>query len=193
MGKHKEQRVGVFVDVQNMYYSAKYLYGQRAHFGNILERAVSGRKLIRAIAYVIRSNNPEEQGFFDALKTQGFEVKMKGLQVYEDGSRKGDWDVGIAMDAVKLSSRLDVVVLVSGDGDYLPLVHYLQHVGVLVEVLAFRSSSSGKLIEEADDFTDLSAEGETFLLRSLKRSLAPFRRGRRERGGSSGETQSNEQ
>lgn len=169
--KHPEQRAGVFVDIQNMYYSAKNLYQMRVNFGNILERAVSGRKLIRAIAYVIKSNNPDEQGFFDALSGQGFSVKMKDLQVYYDGTKKGDWDVGLAMDAVRLSSKLDVAVLVSGDGDYVPLVEYLQHQGVLVEVMAFRESASSKLIEIADEFINLSQEQEWFLMKVIKQPV----------------------
>src|SRR3989344_1931200 len=169
--KHPEQRVGVFVDIQNMYYSAKNLYQMRVNFGNILERAVSGRKLIRALAYVIKSNNPDEQGFFNALTGQGFSVKMKDLQVYYDGTKKGDWDVGLAMDAVKLSEKIDVAVIVSGDGDYVPLVEYLQYTGVLVEVMAFRESASTKLVEAVDDFTDLSQEQEWYLMKSLKRPI----------------------
>ncbi len=171
MIKHPEQRVGVFVDIQNMYYSAKNLYQMRVNFANILERAVSGRKLIRALAYVIKSNNTEEQGFFDALAGQGFAVKMKDLQVFYDGTKKGDWDVGLAMDAVKLSPKLDVVVIVSGDGDYVPLVEYLQHTGVLVEVMAFRESASTKLVEAADEFTDLSMEQEWYLMKTIKRPI----------------------
>ena len=171
VAKHAEQRVGVFVDIQNMYYSAKNLYQMRVNFGNILERAVSGRKLIRALAYVIKSNNPDEQGFFDALAGQGFSVKMKDLQVYYDGTKKGDWDVGLAMDAVRLATKLDAVVLVSGDGDYVPLVEYLQHQGVFVEAMAFRESASGKLIEVVDEFTDLSQEQEWFLMKAIKQPV----------------------
>ncbi|HKZ41308.1 MAG TPA: NYN domain-containing protein, partial [Candidatus Hodarchaeales archaeon] len=132
--KHTEQRVGVFVDVQNMYYSAKNLYGSKVNFANILESGVASRKLIRAIAYVIRANNPEEQKFFEALSLQGFEVKMKNLQIFGSGMKKGDWDVGIAMDTIRMSNKLDVIILVSGDGDYEPLIEYLQNHGHYVEV-----------------------------------------------------------
>ncbi|HCM68388.1 MAG TPA: hypothetical protein DIS62_05345, partial [Candidatus Kerfeldbacteria bacterium] len=135
--KHTEQRVGVFVDVQNMYYSAKNLYGSKVNFANILESGVASRKLIRAIAYVIRANNPEEQKFFEALSLQGFEVKMKNLQIFGSGMKKGDWDVGIAMDTIRMSNKLDVIILVSGDGDYEPLIEYLQNHGHYVEVMAF--------------------------------------------------------
>lgn len=164
MIKHKEQRVGVFVDVQNLYYSAKNLYKAKVHFGKILEQAVGGRKLIRAIAYVIKAQNPEEQKFFEALDKQGFEVKMKDLQVFYGGMKKGDWDIGIVMDIIRLSNKLDVVVLVTGDGDFVPLIEYLKNHGQYVEVMAFGESASTKLKEESDEFIDLSGDKRRYLL-----------------------------
>jgi len=163
MVQHKEQRVGVLVDVSNMYHSAKNLYHKKVDFGNILTKAVAGRKLIRATAYVIKSDNPDEMSFFEALSQQGFEVRMKELQIFTDGMKKADWDVGIAVDAVKLGNKLDVIVLISGDGDYIPLVNYLQNTqGCLVEVMGFKQTTSSKLIEESDDFVNLS-ENKKFL------------------------------
>ena len=158
MIKHKEQRVGVLVDVSNMYHSAKNLYKKRVDFKEILKDAVAGRKLIRAIAYAIKTETEEEMPFFEALNQQGFEVKMKDLQIFSSGAKKADWDVGITVDAIKLSNSLDVIVLVTGDGDYLPLVGYLQStMGCLVEVMAFHQTASSMLIEECDDFIDLSS------------------------------------
>lgn len=165
MIKHREQRVGILVDVSNMYHSAKNLYNKKVNFKEILTKAVAGRKLIRATAYVITAENEEETPFFEALSQQGFEVRMKELQVFSGGAKKGDWDVGIAVDAIKLANKLDVIVLVTGDGDYLPLVNYLQNTtGCLVEIMAFRKTCSSRLIEEADDFTDLSSDNK-FLIR----------------------------
>lgn len=165
MIKHKEQRVGVLVDVSNMYHSAKNLYKKRVNFKEVLRDAVAGRKLIRATAYVVKSEGEEGMAFFEALSQQGFEVRMKDLQVFAGGMKKGDWDVGITIDAVKLASKVDVVVLVSGDGDYIPLVTYLQNTtGCLVEVVAFRQTTSSKLIEESDDFLNLS-DNRKYLLR----------------------------
>lgn len=164
MIKHKEQRVGVLVDVSNIYHSAKNLFHKKANFKNILTEAVAGRKLIRATAYVIKTETEEGTPFFEALSQQGFEVKMKDLQVFAGGAKKGDWDVGIAIDAIRLAEKLDVIVLVSGDGDYIPLVNYLQNTkGCLVEVAAFRQTTSSKLIEEADDFLNLS-DNRKFLI-----------------------------
>jgi len=161
--KHREQRVGVLVDVSNMYHSAKNLYKKRVNYKEILKEAVAGRKLIRATAYVVRTESEEEMPFFEALSQQGFEVKMKDLQIFAGGIKKADWDVGIAVDAIKLSQKLDVIVLVTGDGDYLPLINYLQSTtGCIVEIMAFRQTASSKLIEEADDYINLS-ENKKFL------------------------------
>jgi uncharacterized LabA/DUF88 family protein len=165
MIKHKEQRVGILVDVSNMYHSAKNLYKRRVNFKEVLRDSVAGRKLIRATAYVVKAETDEGVSFFEALSQLGFEVKIKDLQIFAGGAKKGDWDVGIAMDAIKLAPKLDVIVLVSGDGDYLPLAEYIQNTfGCLVEVVAFRQTTSSKLIEQSDDFLNLS-DNKKYLLR----------------------------
>jgi uncharacterized LabA/DUF88 family protein len=174
--KISEQRIGVLVDVANMYYSAKNIHGARVNFGKILEDAVGERQLVRALAYVIKADSPDEQKFFDALDKQGFELKMKDLQVFAGGAKKGDWDVGITVDAIKLAERLDTIVLVAGDGDYIPLVRYLQEAkGCRVEVMAFQESTSLKLREASDKFTDLSGDKKKYLLpmRAQMRVLIP--------------------
>ena len=154
--KHPAQRVGVFIDTQNLYHSAKHLYKARVNFGKILEEAVSGRSLVRAIAYVISTEGGEEKNFFEALTKIGIETKVKGLQVFADGAKKADWDVGLAIDAVKLAPKLDTIVLASGDGDFVPLIQYLDmHEGCQVEVISFGKSSSSKLREAAHAFTDM--------------------------------------
>jgi len=165
MIKHKEQRVGVFVDMGNMYHSAKNLYGANVNFKEVLKAAVADRKLVRAIAYVVQAKSAEEEGFFEALSNLGFEVRMKELQVFFGGAKKGDWDIGMAMDAIKLADRLDSIILVTGDGDFAPLVEYLQvNKGCLVEIVAFRETCSSHLIERADDFIDMSQEKGKFLI-----------------------------
>ncbi len=132
--KHKEQRVGVFIDAQNMYHTAKNLFGHKVNFGKIVEDAVAGRKLVRAIAYLIASESGEEQGFFEALHKVGIETKVKDLQIFSSGAKKADWDVAIAVDAITMAPKLDTVILLSGDGDFIPMVEYLQiHSGIQVE------------------------------------------------------------
>lgn len=163
--KHPDQRVGIFVDVANLYHSAKNLYGARVNFGKLLEEAVSKRKLVRAMAYAIRSqSSKDEDKFFEILEKQGFELRMKDLQVFAGGAKKGDWDIGMAVDIIRMSSKLDVVVIVTGDGDFIPLVEYVKHQGPYVELMAFAESTSTKLIEAADEFVDLSSNKKQFLL-----------------------------
>ncbi|MEY2672090.1 MAG: hypothetical protein RL687_507 [Candidatus Parcubacteria bacterium] len=164
--KHKEQRVGVFIDTANLYHSAKNLYKRKVNFGAVLKDSVAGRKLVRATAYVITSEGGDEKSFFEALTKLGIETKTKDLQVFSGGAKKGDWDVGIAVDAMKMAPRLDAVVLVAGDGDFIPLVEYLQNTyGTQVEVVSFGKSASMKLKEAADDFLDLSASPQKYLMR----------------------------
>src|SRR3989338_959826 len=162
---YENQRVGVFVDVQNMYYSAKNLYNAKVNFAQILKAAVGDRSLIRAIAYVIKADVKEEQNFFDALAKIGFEVKAKDLQIFAGGAKKGDWDIGLAMDTIELAYRLDTIVIVSGDGDYVPLVEHLRHaLGCRIEVIAFGKSSAASLRDACDSFIDLEADRKRYLI-----------------------------
>jgi len=172
MIKHKDQRVGVFIDVQNMYYSAKNLFNSKVDFGNILETAVAGRKLIRAIAYVVRATG-EEQPFFEALYQRGLETKERELQVFDSGAKKADWDVGMAVDAIRIGEILDVVVLVSGDGDFVELVEYLKHHGRQVEAIAFGGTTSSKLRAAVDDFIDLSEDKDKYLVKMRPKNRPP--------------------
>jgi uncharacterized LabA/DUF88 family protein len=162
--RNPDQRVGVFVDVQNLYYSARNIYNARIKFNEVLETAVAGRKLIRAIAYVVKADMPEEHTFFEALEKAGFEVKRKELQTFAGGHQKGDWDVGIAMDIIKQMNKLDVIVLASGDGDFIPLHEYMQMTGQLTETIAFGKSCSGKIKELTDTFVDLDESPKKFLI-----------------------------
>ncbi|MDP2705166.1 MAG: NYN domain-containing protein [Patescibacteria group bacterium] len=163
--KHPGQRVGVFIDSQNLYHSAKNLYKRRVNFGQVVKEGLAGRALIRAIAYVVKTESGEEQAFIDALEKSGIETKTKDLQIFWGGAKKGDWDVGIAVDAINLSPKLDAVILVSGDGDFVPLVEYLKYnKGCQVEVIAFGKSSSARLIEAADDFIDLDVNSKKYLM-----------------------------
>jgi len=172
------QRVGIFVDAQNLYHSAKNLYRGRVNYAELIKHLVAGRQLIRAMAYVVKSEGvveprhrdrdredlprrPEsglssEASFFDALTKAGLELRMKDLQIFGDGLKKADWDVGMAVDAIRMSSFLDVIIIVTGDGDFIPLVDYLKWgAGRLVEVAAFKRSASAKIQEAADRFINI--------------------------------------
>lgn len=163
--QHPDQRVSILIDAQNLYHSAKHLHNAKVNFRAVLEAAIAGRKLIRAIAYVVTTGTKDKETFLTALEHSGIEIKSKQLQVYPGGMKKGDWDVGIAVDAVKLAPHLDALILATGDGDFLPLVQYLsQTSGALVEVIAFRKSSSSALVEAADGFLDLGSDNKRFLI-----------------------------
>lgn len=172
--KHKAQRVAVLIDVQNLYHSAKNLHNARTNFKEILRAAVAGRDLVRAIGYVIRTESGEEKAFLDALVKMGIETKIKDLQIFAGGMKKADWDVGMAIDAVRLAHNafINAIVLVTGDGDFIPLVEYLKAHGIQAEVMAFGRSASQKLQEAADDFTDLGADRK-YLLRIGRGSENP--------------------
>ncbi|OGN14932.1 MAG: hypothetical protein A3J47_00780 [Candidatus Yanofskybacteria bacterium RIFCSPHIGHO2_02_FULL_43_22] len=163
--QRKNHRVGVFVDVANMYHSAKNLYKARVNFRELLKLVTANRELVRAVAYVIKSDTKEEKAFFEALEKAGFELKSKDLQIFPGGMKKGDWDVAIAVDAITLSKQVDVVVIVSGDGDYEPLVDYLKFSGLIVEMAAFGRSASGRLIEASNNFLDLEEVKDKVLLK----------------------------
>ena len=161
--KHKEQRVALFIDTQNLYHSGRNLYKARVNFAQVLKDAIAGRKLVRAIAYVITSEAGDEKGFFEALTKTGIETKTKDLQVFAGGHKKADWDVGLAVDAIKMAPRIDAIIIASGDGDFVPLVQYLQTM-TQVEVISFGKSTSMKLKEVADDFIDMSDTPKKYLM-----------------------------
>lgn len=166
MIRYSEQRVGIFIDVPNLYHSAKHLFQAKVNFKKLVEFLIGDRKLIRAIAYDVDTQQEDKEAFLNALLKAGIEVKSKPLQSYPGGLKKGDWDVGITVDAIKLSKRLDTIVLCTGDGDYLPLVKYLkENSGCLVEVAGFRASTSSALISEVDYFFDISQYSKRFLIR----------------------------
>ena len=163
--KHIGQRVGVLIDVQNLYHSAKNLYGARVNFREILKLAVSQRNLIRVFAYVVRTKTGEEKPFFEALTKLGIETRVRDLQEFYGGLKKADWDVGITIDAIRIAPSVDTIVLASGDGDFLQLVDYLKNQGKRIEIIAFGRSASLKLKEVADEFIDIEKNPEKYLLK----------------------------
>ena len=164
MIQNPDQRVGVFIDTQNMYYSARHLFNKKVNFGNILTDAVNGRKLIRAIAYVVSTKTAEERPFFDALIKAGIELREKELMEYFSGQKKADWDVGLAVDVIRMLDMLDVVIIASGDGDFLPLVDYVKSRGRILETIGFRETTSAKILESTDSYINLSEDPKRYLI-----------------------------
>ncbi len=173
MARNKEQRVGIFIDVQNLYHSAKNLFGSRINYKELVKEITAGRKLLRAVGYVVKTDTTEgEASFFEALEKSGVELRVKDIQIFQSGAKKADWDVGMAVDAIRMAGSLDAIVLVTGDGDFVPLVEYLKWgLGKTVEVAAFSRSTSGKLKEAADLFITLD-EFPAVLLTSPKAKAA---------------------
>ena len=163
--KHKGQRIAVLIDVQNLYHSAKNLYKARVNFKEVLKTAVEQRSLIRAFGYVVKTKTGEEKSFFDALTKLGIETRVRDLQEFYGGAKKADWDVGITVDAIRISPSVDTIVLMSGDGDFLQLIEYLKNQGKRVEVVAFGRSSSAKMKEQVDEFIDLCDNPEKYLFK----------------------------
>lgn len=162
--RHPEQRVAILIDTQNLYHSAKNLYKSKVNFGNVVKAALGDRKLIRALSYVVNTESGEEAPFFEALEKVGIEIKTKDLQIFFGGAKKADWDVGLAIDAIKLSHKVDAIVLATGDGDFIPLVEYVKSQGCQVEVITFGRSASGRLREVVDDFIDMDENPNEFLI-----------------------------
>ena len=141
-----------------MFYSAKTLHQSKIDYRKLREEILQGRKLVRAIAYVVQKPDVDQSGFLEALRRSGYEIKKKELTLREDGSPKGDWKMGIAMDAIALASRLDTIVLVSGDGDFVPLVEALQARGCRTELVSFQQSTSKDLAGTCDQFIPIEAQ-----------------------------------
>ncbi|MEP0813670.1 MAG: NYN domain-containing protein [bacterium] len=152
------QRVAVFIDVQNMFYSAKHQYNRKIDFAKLLNFIVNGRNLTRAIAYVIQAGEVDQTSFLNFLKLNGFEVRSKELKVRPDGSSKGDWDMGMALDCLMLCDRVDIIALVTGDGDFSELVNALKARGSRVEVYGFPMNTSEELKKAATEFTALNSD-----------------------------------
>jgi len=163
--KQQDQRVGIFIDAQNLYHTAKHIYKRKVNFANVVKDVLAGRSLVRAIAYVITTENEDEKAFLGALNKAGIETKSKDLQIFYDGSKKADWDIGLAIDCVSMAPKLDAIVIISGDGDFVPLCEFLRyHHGVQVEVATFGQSASSSLKAVADDFLDLSVHPKKYLM-----------------------------
>jgi uncharacterized LabA/DUF88 family protein len=160
------QRLGIFVDVQNMFYSAKLLHQSKVDYGRLLREITGTRHLVRAIAYIVQKPDVNQAGFHEALSRFGYELKIKELKIRPDpdrsgGTAKGSWEIGLTIDAIMMAPRLDTVTLVTGDGDYVPLVECLKLHGCRVEVVSFERSTAGELIRAADQYIPIQ-EGWIF-------------------------------
>jgi uncharacterized LabA/DUF88 family protein len=152
-----DQRLAIMVDVQNMFYSAKYQYNKKLDFRALMDTIVKRRRLIRAVCYVVKSPDIDQTSFLSFLTQAGYEIRIKNLKFMPDGSTKGDWDMGIAIESIAIAEKVDVIALVSGDGDFCALVEMLKARGVRVEVYSFPSNTAEELKASATEFFPLDA------------------------------------
>lgn len=164
-----QKRVGIFVDVQNIFYASKQ-FNARLDFDRLLKVSVGPRRLIRAMAYVVQSPEVDQSSFISMLQQKSYEVRRKDLRQRSDGSAKGDWDMGMAIDIMRFVNTLDVIVLVSGDGDFVSLVNLVKTIGPRVEVISFLHNTARDLVQCADKHIPIENE---LLLKNISPTEIP--------------------
>lgn len=169
VGEWPDQRVGLFVDTQNLYYAARDYYSAHVDYEKLLSAATRGRRLGQATAYVVeREGEATAYGFVTKLSALGYRVRRRKVRVHrsDSGGRpilEGDWDMGIAADMVQAWNHLEVIVLASGDGDFVPMLELAQRRGKRVEIMAFREAASQSLLDVADSFHNLPDIADIFV------------------------------
>lgn len=147
------QSVTIFVDVQNIYYTTKQRYKKNFNYNGFWAKATANRKVVRAFAYAIERDDEKQKQFQNILRGIGFEVKLKPFIQRNDGSAKGDWDVGITLDVMEYAKESDVIILLSGDGDFDLLAQKIKKdLGKIVEVYGVATLTSDSLINAASKF-----------------------------------------
>lgn len=151
-GLYRDVRVAVLVDVQNVFYAARDQFSGKLDFRKLLDRAVGKRALVRAVAYCVTCPGTDPEKFHNSLKMHGYEIKERMLKIISEGVTKGDWDVGITIDAINIARDVDVVIIVSGDGDFVDLVEYLKTTGKRVEAMCFHGATANELIQSVSSY-----------------------------------------
>ncbi|WP_104204068.1 NYN domain-containing protein [Billgrantia saliphila] len=152
-------KVAIFVDVQNVYYTVRQAYKRNFDYNEFWAAATSGKDVVKAIAYAIDRGDQKQREFQNILRAIGFEVKLKPYIQRADGSAKGDWDVGITLDAIEYAEQADVIVLVSGDGDFDLLVDKIRGVhGKKVEVYGVPQLTANSLMSAASEFIPIDKD-----------------------------------
>ncbi len=147
------ETISILVDVQNVYYTTKQAYGRNFDYNQFWAKATQGRHVNHAVAYAIDRGDDKQRQFQTILKAIGFEIKLKPYIQRSDGSAKGDWDVGITLDAIEFSEHSDTVILVSGDGDFALLADRMNSKHqTRVEVYGVEALTAASLINSASHF-----------------------------------------
>jgi uncharacterized LabA/DUF88 family protein len=171
------QRLGIFVDVQNMFYSAKQFHQGKIDYGRLLREITGQRQLIRAIAYIVQKSDINQDSFYSALQNLGYDLKIRELRARPDAEAKGivakgSWETGLSIDALSMAGKLDTIALVAGDGDYVPLAENLKLRGCRVEVYSFERSTASELIRAADQFIPIP-ESWLFKVKKFEGPVVP--------------------
>lgn len=153
------EKVALFVDVQNVYYTVRQQFKRHFNYNTFWSQVTKDRELVGAFAYAIDKGDAKQQNFQQILRRIGFEVKLKNFIQRRDGSAKGDWDVGITLDMMEFAPQADVLVLVSGDGDFAMLVDRIhdRH-KKKVEVYGVRALTAEALIDAADRYYPIGGD-----------------------------------
>ena len=147
------KKIAIFVDVQNIYYTTRQAYGRQFNYRKLMAKIKEEGEVVIAYAYAIDRGDSQQMKFQDALRHIGFEIKLKPYIQRSDGSAKGDWDVGIAIDVLESASEVDSIILLSGDGDFdLLLDKVSSKYGVKTQVYGVPALTATSLIHAADDY-----------------------------------------
>ncbi len=152
------QKVALLVDVQNVYYTTRHAFGRNFDYNRFWSVATQDRQVVNAAAYAIERGDRKQREFQNILRAIGFEVKLKPYIQRSDGSAKGDWDVGITIDALEYAEEADVVVLVTGDGDFDLLVDKLRGKDKVVEVYGVAQLTAASLRNAASRFIPIQGD-----------------------------------
>jgi len=145
-------KIAVFADVQNIYYTTREAYGRQFNYRKLWQKISDHGQIVSAFAYAIDRNDPAQQKFQVALEHIGFDVKLKPYIQRSDGSAKGDWDVGITIDVMDTMSQVDVIILLSGDGDFDLLMQKARSKGIRTEAYGVPALSSNSLVQSVSRF-----------------------------------------
>jgi len=157
----KKERIAIFVDSQNLYYSARMGYAAKVNYEKLHKLITENRNLIKAYAYIVQAPDGDVKPFATSLERIGYIVKVKDVRTRSDGSAKANWDMGMALDILGILDRVDTIILASGDGDFVPLVDFIKTKNKRVEIFAFAENTAYDLKEKADKFKPL---GENIIL-----------------------------
>ncbi len=157
----KKEKLALFVDSQNLYYSARMGYAAKVNYEKLLNLITENRKLVKAYAYIVQPPEGDVKPFATSLERIGYIVKTKDVRTRSDGSAKANWDMSIALDILGILDHVDTIVLASGDGDFVPLVDFIKAKNKRVEIFAFAENTAYDLKEKADKFEPL---GENVIL-----------------------------